>query len=167
MTLSTAMARLQNPRNPEYTAWRGFQNVYDAQPGFTNYAAGDYRLAPGNAYIDSGAHLTEVAASDAGSGTSLKVDDARFFWDGSGYPAWMGVHGDTIAVGAMSRTVQIARVDAKTNVLTLASPITRSVGDRIWLIRDTAGILRVKGSAPDVGALESDVGTRRRGGKER
>jgi len=56
-----------------------------------------------------------------------------------------------------------ASVDLHANVLTLAASIARAVGDRIWVIRDTAGTVRVKGSAPDVGALESDPAARRTG----
>jgi len=156
VTLDIAIARLRNPANPQYTAENGFANVYDANPGFRDYERGDYRLSRGSAYIDTGAPLTRVAGGDAGSGTSLKVDDARFFWGAAGYPTWMGIQGDTIAIGRLDRTVQVASVDVKANVVSLAASIPRAAGDRIWVIRDTAGIVRVKGSGPDVGALESD-----------
>jgi hypothetical protein len=162
VSLDVAIARLRNPANPEYTAWHGFANAYDANPGFRDYDGGDYRLSPGSAYIDTGAPLTHVAAGDAGSGTSLRVDDARFFWGAAGYPSWMGIQGDTIAVGRLDRTVPVASVDVKANVLVLATAVPRSVGDAIWVIRDTAGIVRVKGSGPDVGAFESDAATARR-----
>lgn len=158
LTLASAVARLRNPVNPEYTAWHGFENVYDASPGFRGYDTGDYALAANSRYIDAGAHLSQVARGDAGSGTSLKVEDARFFWGAEGYPPWMGIRGDTIAIGTISHTVEIASVDLRTNVVTLASSIVRSAGDRIWVIRDTAGTVRVRGSAPDIGALEHDRG---------
>jgi hypothetical protein len=75
----------------------------------------------------------------------------------------MGIRGDTIAVGTIGRAVEIASVDLRANVLTLAASIARAAGDRIWVVRDTAGRVRVKGSAPDVGALESDPAARRTG----
>jgi hypothetical protein len=80
-----------------------------------------------------------------------------FHGEASSFPARMGVQNDWIAVGpslAAAAKVQIAAVDDKTNTITLASAISRKVGDHIWLHRDSDGTVVISGKAPDIGALE-------------
>ena len=55
---------------------------------------GDFSLLAGSPAIDRGKPLTQVAATDSGSGVTLLVDDAGYFQDG-----WAGVDPDWLAVG--------------------------------------------------------------------
>jgi len=159
-TLAEAKANFTNPTGPDLRDWNGFANVYDAAPGFTNYAANDFTLTSSSPYIDGGAPLTRVAIADTGTGTSLILDDARFFYDVSGFPAWMGVQWDWIAVGPTSNNVtgatkiQLAGINYSTNTVTLTSSITRNDGDYVWLWKDSAGRQVISGTAPNIGALE-------------
>jgi parallel beta-helix repeat protein len=105
-------------------------------PLFVNAAGADFRLQPGSPCIDKGAFLTHATTS--GSGTSLTVADARYFSDGYGITA-----GDVIRVG--SSTATITRVSG--NTLTLDQSITWSAGAPVTY--------PYTGSAPDIGALES------------
>lgn len=144
--LAGAIAPLLKPVNPEFTSWNGFNNVYNANPGFTNYAGDDFTLPVGNTYINAGAHLTNVRTGDSGSGTTLLVDDAQFFEDGKGIP---GVVGDQIAIGSVTTTRQITAVNYSTNTITLSSSVTRAVGNKIWLYAGSSGNVVLNGSAPD------------------
>ncbi len=159
--LATAIAEWRNPEDPELTAWQGFANVYDAAPGFVDYAAEDYRLVFDSPYVDSAAPLTLVAAADSGSGTTLRVEDARFFFaEAAGFPAWMGVEPEWIAVGddfATAERAQIVTVDDATGTLVLDRSISRQTGEAVWLWRDSSGREVIAGSGPDVGPYEAVV----------
>ena len=75
-----------------------------------------------------------------GSGRTIKVQDPYFFSDGFGV-----VEGDIIRVDA--KEVEVTRVDYKNKQLILSKPIQWS---------DKAPIsFAYKGSAPDIGAIES------------
>ena len=89
-----------------------------------------------------------MAAGDSGSGTSLVVNDAAFFSDGYGLT---GVQPDWIRVGA-STTVQIASINYDTNIITLANSINRSVGDPVYLYKDSDGTVVLTDSLPNIGA---------------
>ena len=106
----------------------------------------DLHLQAGSPARGAGTHLTTVASTDKGSGTSLIVNDAGFFQDGSGI-----VNADWIRVGA-SNTVQIASISYSTNTITLASPITRSPGTPVYLYKASNGAVVLSGAAPDIGA---------------
>lgn len=99
--------------------------------------------------IDAGGPLTTVAAADTGSGTSIVLTDAAFF-----QPGWAGTAGDFIAVGTVGNTVQISSINYGTNTATLAGSIARNDGDSVWLYKDSDGTIVLKGSAPDIGAVE-------------
>ncbi|MEM7356729.1 MAG: right-handed parallel beta-helix repeat-containing protein [Acidobacteriota bacterium] len=156
--LATAIANWRNPEDPELTDEAGLANVYDASPGFVDYAGGDFRLIPGSPYVDGAAPLTRVAVGDSGSGTLLEVLDPRvFFAEADEFPPWMGVQSEWIAVGetfATAARVQIASVDDSLGQLVLAQPITRQPGDAIWLWRDSSGREVSAGAAPDIGPFE-------------
>jgi hypothetical protein len=109
-------------------------------PGFVNEAAFDLHLAGGSRMIDAGAPLTATAA--AGSGTSLRVQDASYFFDGFGIP---GQGGDVIQLGA-GQTAQVVAVDYGTNTLTLNQALTWSSGQGVSL--------QYAGNAMDMGAFE-------------
>jgi hypothetical protein len=120
-----------------------------ADPQFVNYAGNDFDLNPGSPAIGAGTYLTTVAAADSGSGTSLVVNDANFFQDGSGIT---GVNADCISVTTVTNHVCITAVNYSTNTLTLASSITRSAGNPVWLYSDSTGRTVLIGSAPNIGA---------------
>ncbi len=156
--LATAVAVWRNPQDPELTDWLGYSNVYDATPGFVDYAGGDYRREPASPHVDSAAPLTRVAAADSGSGATLVVDDARFFFaEASQFPAWMGVELEWIRVGvafATAVSAQIVSIDDATGTLVLDRAITRAAGDAVWLWRDSSGREVIQGAGPDVGPFE-------------
>ena len=163
-SLAQAIATWSAQPHPTLSPWHGFDNVYDAQPGFQNYDQDDYRLAPSSVHINAAAPLTVVVQADRGQGTQLRVADARFFYaEAHEFPAWMGVQADWIAVGprvSTAQKVQIRRIDDASNTLTLSQSIARQAGDFVWLWKDSDGTELISGAAPDIGALEfQDVPT--------
>lgn len=123
--------------------------VIGSNPGFASPQTYDFQLQSGSPAVNAGVYLTKVASTDTGSGTSLIVDDAGFFQDGYGIP---GVDPDCISVTKVSNHVCIVAVDYQTNTLTLASPISRSAGDPVWLYSDSTGRVVLLGSAANIGA---------------
>jgi hypothetical protein len=130
----------------------------NANPLFVNYvsagnASNDYHLQSGSPAITAGTNLTTVAAGDSGSGTSLIVNDASYFQDGFGLQnANSTVQGDCIAVGTASNHVCVTAVNYSTNTLTLATSISRSSGQGVYLYSKSDGVRVLTGSAPDMGA---------------
>lgn len=130
----------------------------NADPKFVNYisagnASNDYHLQASSPAIAAGTYLTTVASGDSGSGTSLVVKDASYFQDGYGLSnAYSAVNGDCIAVGTASNHVCITAVNYTTNTLTLASSISRSAGQGVYLYSKSDGVRVLTGSAPDMGA---------------
>lgn len=125
--------------------------VISKDPVFRNPSAYDFSLAARSPAFSKGTYLTTVASTDSGSGTSLVVNDAGFFQDGYGIS---GVDADCIAVGRVSNRICISSIDYSTNTLTLASGISRSAGDKVWLYSDSTGRKVLLGSAPNIGALQ-------------
>jgi hypothetical protein len=123
--------------------------VLNQGPLFTNVSVGDFSLQSGSPALNAGTYLTTVASTDSGSGTSLIVNDAGFFQDGYGIS---GVNADCISVTTVSNHVCITAVNYQTNTLTLASSITRSAGDHVWLYSDSTGRQVLFGNAPNIGA---------------
>jgi len=115
--------------------------IETSNPGFMNEAANDFRLVSGSRMIDAAAPLTNTAS--AGSGTSLVVQDASYFYAGNGAP---GEVGDTIQFMGRPDTAVITAIDYATNTLTLNRALTWSSGEGVTL--------RYSGSAPDMGAYE-------------
>jgi hypothetical protein len=108
-------------------------------------------LQSGSPAIDQGGALTTVAVADTGSGTTLAVNDASYFQDGTRAPVGT-VQADWIAVGTTGNVVQIASISG--NTITLASSITRKDNDPVWLYKKSDGAQVLFGSAPDAGAAE-------------
>jgi len=129
-----------------------------ADPKFANYisdgnTSNDYHLQAGSPAIAAGTYLTTVASGDSGSGTSLVVSDATFFQDGYGLSnAYSTVSGDCIAIGTASNHVCVTAVNYSTNTLTLASSISRSSGQGVYLYSKSDGVQVLTGNAPDLGA---------------
>jgi hypothetical protein len=110
-------------------------------PGFVNETLNDFRLAVGSRMIDAGGPLTTATA--AGSGTSLRVEDASYFYDGYTIP---GEVGDSIQIIGQPATAVVVAINYATNTLTLDSSLTWAAG---------AGVaLRHSGARPDLGAFE-------------
>jgi hypothetical protein len=94
----------------------------------------------GPAAIDAGIPLTYTVS--AGSGRTVRVEDARYFYDGFGI---IGESGDSIIIGNGPAT-RIIAVDYDRNELTLDSSIAWSAGFPVNLA--------YAGNGPDVGAHE-------------
>jgi hypothetical protein len=124
-------------------------DLFNKDPKFVDPLA-DLHLQAGSPAIQAGGPLSVVANTDSGSGTSLAVTDAGFFQDGYGIPT---VQADWIRVGPTA-AVQIASIDYNTNTITLATPISRSPGDPVYLYKDSTGRQVLLGSAPDIGAYQ-------------
>lgn len=129
-------------------------SIINQDPLLTNYANNDFTLQTGSPAINAGCPLTNVNTADSGSGTTLILDETAFFQDG-----WAGVDADWIAVGSPTNTVQISSIDYNSDIITLATPISRSDGDPVYLYRDSDGTRVLYGSAPDIGAVESGTNT--------
>lgn len=129
-----------------------------ANPNFVSYVgygstSNNFNLQSGSPAIAAGTYLTTVAAGDAGSGTTLTLTDSSYFQDGYGLTnAYSTVSGDCISVTTVSNHVCITVVNYSGNTVTLASGITRSVGDHVWLYSKSDGVQVLTGSAPDLGA---------------
>lgn len=122
-------------------------NIKNRDPLFVDPTA-NLHLQVGSPARGAGTWLTTVARTDTGWGTSLVVNDAGFFQDGAGI-----VNADWIRVGA-TNTVQISSVNYTTNTINLANGISRSVGDPVYLYKDSNGKVVLLGSNPDMGAYQ-------------
>ena len=122
-----------------------FAGNMDADPGFADPQADDYRLLVGSPAIDAGVPLA-LAAGD-GAGRELPVDDARPFFDGFGIP---GEQGDAIMVGPDKLLATVIKVDIDTNVLTVDRELKWHKG--AWVT------LAYTGRGPDLGAYELGAG---------
>lgn len=126
--------------------------VKNQDPLLTDPDNYDFSLGVGSPAIDAGGPLTTVAATDTGTGTSLIVEKAEWF-----QPGWGGAEADTIAVGTVNNTVQIASIDYSTDTITLSSSISRNDGDSVWLYEDSSGVRVLYGDGPDIGAVETST----------
>jgi hypothetical protein len=120
-----------------------------ANPQLVATDGSNFNLQSGSPALNAGTYLTTVSSGDAGSGTSLIVNDAAFFQAGMGIP---GVSNDCIAVTTVTMTVCATAINYSTNTITLANSITRSSGDHVWLYSDARGITELTGSAPNIGS---------------
>ncbi len=98
------------------------------------------------------AALTLVATADSGSGTSLVVEQAGYFYDGEGI-----VDADQIRIGT-STYATIASINYATNTITLVSGVARNDGDPVYLYKKSDGDIVLVGTLPDVGAYEYGAG---------
>ncbi len=71
-----------------------------------------------------------VHSSDTGTGTSLKVEDARKFFLGQTGDSFM-IQFITYATGALGATATVTAIDYTTNTLTLSGSVSRTPGDLI------------------------------------
>lgn len=116
----------------------------------------DLSLQADSPAVDTGSYLTNVATEDTGSGTSLIVDDARYFQDGTWGSDLASLDADYICVGATvfdADCMQISAVDYDTNTIIVAD-FARADGEYVWLYKKSDGTIVLAGSAPDMGAFE-------------
>jgi hypothetical protein len=112
--------------------------------------------------IDAGAPLTQIATADPGSGATIHLDDANwFFRECSNYPTWMGVRCEQICIGADATDIstahcgiQITAIDWTADTIVVSNPPPRNDGDFVWLYADSRGDVVIHGKAPDLGAFE-------------
>ena len=119
-----------------------FSNNYFGEPRFRNAQSGDYNLTNNSAAIDSGMPLTYTVTD--GTGTVIRVEDARYFIDGFGI-----VGGDTINIG--NQIARITSVNYDRNRLTVDRPVSWQAGVGISL--------PFAGNGPDSGAFEFGLRT--------
>lgn len=124
-------------------------SIVNRDPLFNDYSNNDFSLDPDSPAIDAGCPLTIVASSDAGSGTSLVVENPWFF-----APGWGEAEPDCIAVGSVENTACIVSINYATGTLTLDSSIDRDDADSVWLYKDSDGTVVLFGAATDIGAVE-------------
>jgi hypothetical protein len=121
-----------------------FSGNLEVGPSFVDEDAFDFHLRAGSALQDAGAFLTTTVG--AGSGMTMTVKDARFFYDRFGITIYADV-GDTIQLAGTSDTAVVLACDLATNRLTLDRALTWTDGQGVSLA--------YQGSAPDVGAYEA------------
>lgn len=104
----------------------------------------DFHLSSGSPAIDRGSFLTQTTST--GSGTTIPVADASYFFDG-----YTITNGDIIQLQGQAVTATITSVDYSTNILVVNKSLT-------W----TSGLgvaLAYSGSVPDMGAYEYESST--------
>ena len=111
----------------------------EVDPKFVNESDRDLHLQPTSPMIDAGAFLTKTTSS--GSGTTIQVEDARYFMDG-----WGIIEGDLIQLEGWPQTVRITNVNYNSNTITVDTHLAWNNGQGISLA--------YQGSAPDIGAYE-------------
>ncbi|MDT8071001.1 MAG: hypothetical protein ROO76_22810 [Terriglobia bacterium] len=133
--------------NSPYSTEATYNTLKNQNPDFANYPT-DASLQTGSPAIEAGVALTTVS-SGCGS-SSLVVTDARFFQPGWG-PDNAKVQADRVRVGS-SATAQITSINYSTSTLTLASSISCSAGDPVWLYSNSTGTQVLSGAAPNIGS---------------
>jgi len=118
-----------------------FANNLESSPNFVDLAERNFNLTASSPMIDAASFLT--TAKENGSGVTLKVLDASYFFDGYGVP---GQQGDLIQLENSDKPVRIISIDYSTNSLTLNEPLTWVQGQGVSLTYSK--------NAPDIGALE-------------
>jgi hypothetical protein len=144
--------------NPDLTNTLS-QNLFTSVHGYAITALPDLSLLSTSGAIDAGTYLTQAIGSGSSS-TTLVVGDAGFFQDGTaGSDLARGVtfFPDWIVVGTVSNSVQISAINYSTNTIALASPLSWSNGDHVWLFKKSDGATVLAGPAPDMGAFEYGV----------
>jgi hypothetical protein len=124
-----------------------FLNNAEVNPQFTDPNSRIFHLFSNSTLIDSGTYLTRAAAT--GSGTSLRVADASYFYDGYGIS---GEQGDIIQLEGSSQTARVLSIDYATNTLSLDRSLS-------WSSNQGVG-LAYKANGPDIGTMEYFPGSR-------
>lgn len=140
-----------NPPQHSVAWWQSnypalFAGNLELAPDFIDAANHDFHLRPTSRLIDAGVFLTRTVS--AGSGTSLRVEDAGYFTDGYGIP---GETGDSIRLQDDARTAHVIAIDRAAGILTLDKPLSWTGGQGVSLA--------YAGGRPDIGAFEFQVAT--------
>ena len=140
-----------NPPGQSVSWWQTnypalFRGNLEADPQYVDEAGKDFHLKADSPMIDAGAFLTKTVG--AGSGVTLPVADARYFFDGFGMTDENGqpVLGDLIQLDGSTTTARVVAIDYANNTLTLDQALTWTDGQGV--------AVRYSGSRPDVGAYE-------------
>ena len=106
---------------------------------FVDAAKDDYHLASSSPFRDAGGPVT--VTTSMGSGTTIQVSDSGYFTDGMGLTS-----GDTIRIGS-----------AEVSVVDIPSATTIVVDTSVSWESGTGVYFPYEGSAPDLGALETET----------
>ena len=123
-----------------------FSSNREVDPLFVNAATNDYNLSASSPMIDAGVFVAKTVG--AGSGTSIVVDDAGYFYDGYSIP---GEVGDLIQLQGQTDTARVTGINYATKTLTLNQSLTWTSGLGVHLA--------YAGSSPDIGAYEYGLST--------
>jgi len=110
-------------------------------PQFVSEGVRDLRLKSESPLVDSGVFLTRTVGN--GRGTSMPVEDVRYFSDGFGI---QGLKGDLIQLERSRERARIAAVDYVQGVLFLDKELSWAGAQGV--------ALAFEGKAPDMGAYE-------------
>jgi hypothetical protein len=127
-----------------------FVNI-SGTPDPMNKTQFDFSLQSDSPCIGQGVSLTLANGSGSDS-TTLVVDDAFYFHDGSWGSSLSDVKADWIAIGTVGNVVEIASVNYDTKTIMLASPMTWADNAPIWLYKNSSGERVLYGTAPEIGA---------------
>ncbi|MBL3616595.1 MAG: right-handed parallel beta-helix repeat-containing protein [gamma proteobacterium endosymbiont of Lamellibrachia anaximandri] len=119
-----------------------YVNNLEQDPQFVDEVNRDFTLESTSPMIDAGRFLTTTVGS--GSGTTLVVDDAGYFYDGFGID---GEAGDEIQLQGSSETAIIVGINYASHTITLDRTLTWNAGQGV--------ALKYNGAAPDMGAFET------------
>jgi hypothetical protein len=132
------------------------ENNYEGDPGFV-FDSGveytplgekpDFSLEPDSQCIDAGGSLTNIT-SESGTGTTFKVENPWYFYDGWTIP---GEEGDLIQLEGQSAQARIIKVDYAAKEITVDNQLSWTKGQGISLA--------YAGAAPDIGAYEYEITT--------
>lgn len=126
----------------EFSATDLFIDIIGADPGFDDAASNVYTLSSTSPAVDEGAFLSAVT-SESGSGKTLRVADASYFYDGYGI---LGEVGDQVQLEGQADTATVLAIDYASNSLEL---------DRALTWKQGVGIsLAYNGRQPDLGYAE-------------
>lgn len=121
-----------------------FVGNVEGDPGFARKEADDYCLTKLSAARKKGLPL--ALTTRAGQGNSIPVTDARMFYDGFGIP---GESGDLVFIGPVRLPARVVKADVERGLLELDRSV--KYGQEDWVT------LPYTGSAPDIGAYETDA----------
>ena len=158
-SLSSAASIFVSPRDPSFDIEGMYPNLFDSDPGFTDYGGSDYTLPETNPYNELGAPVTSVTS--AGSGTRLPISDTRFFFaEAADFPSWMGVQHEEIVVGENlqeGERVKIIAIDEDAGELELERAISWNDADPVWIVTGSDGSPTAYGERPAIGAFDVEV----------
>jgi hypothetical protein len=140
-----------------------------SNPKFTNYAGADYSLQSSSPARLAGGAQTVIDASDSGSGTSLVVADAGYFFDGgtNNNTQTPITAADWVCVGAtpLSNCSQITYITygvypISIGTLHTVNALSRSAADPVYLYKDSNGRVLLTSTSiqkPNLGAFPDSV----------